>query len=536
MPQTHDVIVVGGGHNGLTCAAYLARRGLRVVVLERRHIAGGLCGEYEFMPGYRAAMPNSPGSLEPMVVRDLELERFGLRFNRPDPSLVMPYPDGRAFMAWRDPERTRSEIAKFSARDVTGYYALFDYLDAFARRIGVSLFEPPPSIRSVMSRLETAWDEEAFAKIVLGSLKDLLDEYLEAEQLKAAIAAISVTSNLVGPSTPGTAYLMLMRPLSLASTESLASTNLNAEHDPRRQYLRGSTGLPIGGMGAVTRAMSESLQASGGSVRTECEVVAIHSRNQRVDAVELASGEVLHAPVVASNVHPLTTLLDFVDPSALDAEFRDSLSHAPRRGSAFKLALALDDIPRFAAAPPGLEREFAGCQFRLGPSLEYMDRAYDDAKFGCPSERPIFLALVPTVMDPSVAPPGKHLMSINIWHAPSRLSDGDWKTEREPFAQRCIDIIAEYVPNLKDILLDHRALSPSDLESEFGLLDANIMHLDMMPARMFGLRPRARISDYRTPIQGLYLCGSGTWPGGTVSGIPGHNASQQILGDLAAVR
>ena len=530
MTNRYDAIVVGGGHNGLTCAAYLARAGLKVVVLERRHIAGGLCGEFEFIPGYKAAMPNSPGSLEPKVVEDLELKHFGLEFNRPDPSVVMPYPDGRSLMIWRDPERVRKEMAKFSEKDAEGYHQLFEVLNAFANRLGVSLFETPPTLKELMTRLKTPEDEEAFAKIIFGSLKSLLDEYLEFDGLKAMIAAISMTSNLIGPRSAGSAYLMMMRPF------SLASSNLGAAHDPRRQYLRGSTGLPIGGMGSVTRAMQSSLEAAGGRVRTECAVTDIMVGENGVRGVVLEGGEEVCGPIVASNVHPRTTLLDMVDSKHLDSSYRNQLVKQPRRGSAFKMALALDALPRFAAAPKGLETEFAGCQFRLGPTLDYMERAYDDAKLGRPSECPIFQGLTPTVADPSVAPPGKHLLSVNIWHAPTELAHSTWKEEREKFGQRCIDVMHEYIPNLKDILLDHRFLSPQDLEDEFGLLDANIMHLDMTPSRMFGLRPLAGWADYRTPVRGLYLCGSGAWPGGTVSAVPGHNASRRILGDLRGDR
>ena len=331
MENRYDAIVVGGGHNGLACAAYLARAGLSVVVLERRHIAGGLCGEFEFIPGYKAAMPNSPGSLEPKIVQELELKRFGLEFNRPDPSVVMPFPDGRCLMVWRDPVRVQDEIRKFSKKDATGYYELFEFLNQFAGKLGVSLFESPPSLRELVARLKTPEDEEAFAKIVFGSLKELLDEYLEFDGLKAMIAAISMTSNLVGPWTPGSPYLLMMRPI------SLASSNLGAEHDPRRQYLRGSTGLPIGGMGSVTRAMQHSLEAAGGKVRTESAVEQILVGKDGVEGVGLASGEEVYASIVTSNVHPRTTLLDMVEANRLDSGYRERLSKRPRRGSAFKL-------------------------------------------------------------------------------------------------------------------------------------------------------------------------------------------------------
>ncbi len=526
MTTAYDAVVVGGGHNGLTCACYLARTGLKVLVLERRSETGGLSTDYEFFPGYHASMPNSPGSLEPKVVADLELKKHGLEFVPPDPSLVVPFLDGRALVAWRDPQRTAEQIAQFSAKDAEAYGAFFEYLNGFARRLNVSIFKPPPSLNEVLANLKTPEDEDAFSQIMLGSLKDLLDRWFESEELKAVIGAISVTSNLVGPSTPGSAYLLMMRPLSLASSDA------HTGHDPRKQYLRGSTGLPVGGMGGVTRAMRKSFEASGGVVRTDCAVKRVLSGKSGVEAVELENGEVIKTRIVASNLHPRTTLLDLVEAGDLDPEFVARVEDLPRRGSAFKIALALDGLPAFAAAPKGLEVAYAGCQFRLAPSLEYMDRAYDDAKHGRPSQNPIIFGLIPTVTDPGMAPPGKHILSVNVWHAPVDLSQGDWSSERERFGQRCIDIMSQYMPNLKQLISAHRFLSPLDLENEFGLLDANINHLDIMPAHMFGLRPLAGWSSYRMPLKGLYLCGSGTWPGGTVSGVPGHNASQQILIDL----
>ncbi len=521
-----DAVVVGGGHNGLTCAGYLARAGLKVTVLERRSTVGGLSTDYEFFPGYHGSMPNSPGSLEPKVVADLELKKHGLEFVPPDPSLVVPFLDGRALIAWRDPERTAKQIAQFSQKDAAAYGAFFEYLNAFARRLNISIFEPPPTLPEVLARLKTPEDEEAFSQIMLGSLRDLLDRWFDSEELKAVIGAISVTSNLVGPSTPGSPYLLMMRPLSLASSTA------HGGHDPRKQYLRGSTGLPVGGMGGVTRAMRKSVEAAGGTVRTDCAVRRLLTGKRGIEGVELETGEVIRAPIVASNLHPRTTLIDLLEDGVLASDIHEKVDGLPRRGSAFKIALALDGLPTFAAAPRGYEAACAGCQFRLAPSLEYMDRAYDDAKYGRPSEAPIIFGLIPSVTDPGMAPPGKHILSVNVWHAPVQLRDGSWAQERERFGKRCIEIMSQYMPGLKDLISDHRFLSPLDLENEFGLLDANINHLDVMPAHMFGLRPLPGHAAYRMPVEGLYLCGSGAWPGGTVSGVPGHNASQQILADI----
>ena len=526
MKTHYDVIVTGGGHNGLTCAAYLARAGLDVLVLEQRHIVGGPCAEYEYFPGYRASITNSPGSLEPKVVQDLELERFGLEFTRPDPSLMFPFPDGRSVMAWRDPQRVADELAKFSKRDVAGYAALFDYLNAFAARLKVSLFEPPPTLRELASRLETPEDEEAFAKLFFGNVVDLLDEFLESPELKSMVTMLGVMTNWLAPSAAGSAFFLLMRPM------SLVSSSIESKNDPRRQYLRGSTGLPLGGMGSIVRAMRESIEAAGGTVCTEARVANILTTERGVTGVALEDGREFTAATVVSNLNPRTTFLDLVEPERLETDFRSAVERLPTHGNAFKIALALDGLPTFSAAPKGLEELASGCQFRIAPSIEYQERAFDDAKYGRWSHDPVFWGLISSMADPSLAPPGKHVMSLNIFHAPRDLRDGDWSTEREKFGERCIDVLAQYMPNLKDMILHKRFWSPADLEAEFGLIGGNITHLDMVPRRMFGLRPLAGCSQYSTPVPGLYLCGSGSWPGGTVTGIPGHNASQQVLKGL----
>ena len=525
MPERHEVIIVGGGHNGLSCAAYLARAGVDVLVLERRHIVGGPCAEYEYFPGYRASITNSPGSLEPKVVLDLELEHYGLEFTRPNPSLMFPFPDGRCFLAWREKERVIEEIRKFSEKDTTGYYRLFDFLNGFAERIKVSLFEPPPTIRELVSRLETPEDEEAFAKIFFGSAVELLDEYLESGELKSVVTMLAVMSNRIGPASPGSPLGLLMRPM------SLTSSSIDTEHDPRKQYLRGSTGLPLGGMGSVVRTMRMSCEAAGGTTRTESEVTHILVKAGHAAGVVLASGEEIYANTIVSNLNPRLTFLELIDSEHLAPGFRERVEQLPTHGNAFKVALALDGLPYFSSAPKGLERECSGCQFRLAPSMDYQERAFDDFKYGRPSSAPVFWGLISSMADPALAPPGKHVMSVNIFHAPRDLAEGDWSTERERFGDHCIDIMSEYMPTLKDKILDRRFWSPADLEEEFGLIGGNIAHIDMVPRRMFGLRPLSELADYRSPIKGLYSCGASVWPGGTVTGIPGHNASQQILKD-----
>ena len=528
MTKNHDAIVVGGGHNGLVAAFYLARGGLSVLVLERRHVVGGPCGAYEFFPGYRGAISNSPGSLEPKIVRDMELERHGLTFDRPDPTVVLPFPDGRAFIGWRDRERVDAQIQALSPRDVEAYHGVFEHFTNLARKLRVNLFEAPPGLSELLARLETPEDEADFAEILFGNVRDFLDDRLESPVLKGLIAAMSMFNGNYAPSTPGSALALLQRPM------SLLSTSVDADHDPRKQPLRGSTGLPRGGMGAVAAAMRQSLEALGVIVRTEAGVAAIRiDADHRVKGVALANGEEIDSGIVLSNLNPKTTLLDLVEPQHLEDNLRTRLQRLRMRGCASKLVIAVGDVPRLACAPDDLVREYATCQFRIAPDVEHLERSWDDARNGRTSREPRVMGLIPTMTDPTIAPPGKQLLSLNCWHAPYHLAEGDWSTERDIFRDRIIDTMVHYMPNLKDIIEDVRFFAPTDLEAEFGLLEGHQLHGDMTPGRMFGLRPMAGLSRYRTPVRGLYLCGAGTWPGGFVSGLPGHNGSQQALRDLA---
>ena len=349
-----------------------------MLVLEQRHIVGGPCAEYEYFPGYRASITNSPGSLEPKIVTDLELERFGLTFTRPNPVPDVPLP-GRASL--RGVARARSGRGADSGasprRTSRATPALFEFFNRFAERLGACRSsKPPPTLAELTARLATPEDEEAFAKIFLGTVVDLLDEYLESEHLKAMVAMLGVMSNWLGPLSPGSSVWLMMRPMSLASSSVVAA------HDPRRQVLRGSTGLPLGGMGSIVRTMRQSIEAAGGRVRTGARVVQILAGEDGASGVVLEDGEEIEASVVASNLGPWTTFLDLVEARHLDSDFRATVERLPKRGSAFKVALALDALPRFAASPKGMEEACSGCQFRIAPSIEYQERAFDDAKYG----------------------------------------------------------------------------------------------------------------------------------------------------------
>ncbi|MER7004797.1 NAD(P)/FAD-dependent oxidoreductase [Dactylosporangium sp. NPDC000555] len=524
----YDVAIIGGGHNGLVAGTYLAKAGLRTVILEQRDIAGGLTAPVEYFPGYTASITNSPGSLEPRIVAELSLADFGLRFVRPDPSLTYPFPGGTGFIGWRDRGRSLDQIAKFSRRDAERYYPFFAYLEEFAARLRANIFEAPPPFATVIGDIADARGEEMLSKIMFGSVQDLLDEWFESDEVKALIASVAIVANLAGPRSPGTVMRLLARPLSVRSAATIGAD------DPRRQVLRGSTGIPIGGMGTIAVAMTRAFTAAGGQLRLGARVAQLVTENGRIRAAVTTSGEEFRARVVLSNVNPMTTLLDLLPPDALPDEVRDRAARLPLHGSAFKVGLALDGIPRFAMAGDDTEAELlAGCQFRIAPSLEYMERAFDDAKYGRPSHGPMLWGLTPSVSDPSVTPEGRHVMSVNVFHAPYDLVGTTWEQERSRFGMRCIDVLSEYIPNLKEIITDVRFWSPVDLESEYGLLRGNITHGDTLPAQMFSFRPLPGMADYRTPVQGLYLCGAGSWPGGSVTGVPGRNASMAVLADLA---
>lgn len=529
--SSFDAVILGGGHNGLVAASYLAAAGLTVAIAEKNDFVGGPAARREFLPGYFSTITNSPGSLEPMIIKDMRLEEFGLRFVHPDPTLVHPLAGSRPFIGWRDRSRTEGILESFRPGESGRYNALNSYLQDFANSLGISLFRQPPSLKELVRNLDAIEEQEAFSRIMLGSARELFEYFELAPQTQALLGPLAVVSGIVGPSTPGTPFNLMMRPLSLAS---LASTE---DYDPRRMPLRGSTGLPIGGMGSIIDAMEASLTAQGVTIFKNKEVVEISTRAGRISGVHFADGSTLDAPVVVSAMNPHRTvdLLDCDDERwQVVAKKRAT---QPLRGKAFKIVLALSDIPRYAfAANEDEAKALAAAQLRVAPSIDYLEESHADMLLGRVPKNPVIWGLCSSVTSPGLAPEGKHVLSLNIGNAPYRLKGSTWAEERDGLFVRVIDIIEEWIPNIRDIIIDHAILDAEEFEREYGLVEANISHGDMLPFRQFWMRPFPGLQNYRTYTKGFYLSGNGCWPGNFVSGIAGHNTAQAILADLAESR
>lgn len=526
MAKQYDAVIVGGGHNGLITAAYLARAGRRTLVLEARELVGGCAVTEEVWPGFRVSTAAYLTSLlQERVIRDLELPKYGYRVDAKDPAFFSPFPDGRYLFMWQDRAKTLAEISKFSKRDADRFPAYEDHLERLSQVIEHLLLTTPPpfppngfgawieylKLAGTLRGLCRA-ELTGLVKIFTQSAADFLDDWFESPELKVTLATDGVIGANGGPRSAGTAYILLHHCMGGV-----------AGH-------RGLWGFVRGGMGAVSNAIADAARAAGAEIRTSAPVQRILVRDGRAVGVVLESGEEVGAKLVASNCDPKRTFLKLVEPSALENGFLDSIRHFRCEGTSLKINLALNGLPDFKALPgtPGPQH---GATMHICPSIEYVERAWDDAKYGKPSHSPLLEMTVPTMYDPSLAPAGKHIMGIFLQYAPYTLSQGTWDELREPFYERVIDIIAEYAPNIRNIIDDKLILTPLDLERRFGIAGGNIFHGEMSLDQMFVMRPVAGWARYRTPVKGLWLCGSGAHPGGGVMGAPGYNAAREILKD-----
>ncbi len=522
----YDAIVVGAGHNGLVTAGYLARAGWRVLVLERRSIVGGACVTESIWPGYRVSTAAYLVSLmQQKVVDDLELARFGYAVLPKDPAYFAPTLDGRHFFMYADQQRTCEAIAAFSPRDAERYPAYEAFIERMARFVEPMLLQAPPNLpprspadlaalaqlgaRALRLRPSRLGD---LVRMFSSSARDVLDRWFESDELKLALATDGVIGTNGGPSTPGTAYVLLHHVMGGVGG------------------VRGLWGFVRGGMGALTDALSRSARAHGAEIRTGAEVSRIEVRDGVAKSVVLANGDVYAARVIVSNADPKRTFLSLVGRAHLPDEFAAQVDGFRCEGSSFKINLALGELPSYTALPGAAPGPQHRGTTHICESLDGLERAWDQAKFGAPSDEPLLEITIPTLYDPSLAPAGKHVLSIFAQYAPYRLREGAWTdATRQAFVDRCIDLLAQYAPNIRGAIEGVHALSPLDLEREFALTGGNIFHGDLGLDQLFAFRPVPGWARYATPIDNLYLCGSGTHPGGGVTGAPGHNAAKQIL-------
>jgi phytoene dehydrogenase-like protein len=526
----YDAIIVGGGHNGLIAAGYLAKERLKVLVLERRHIVGGACVTEELIPGHRVTRTSYVCSLlMPEIIRDFKMKQYGFEVLLPEPHTFYVYPDKR-YMLWSaDLARRAPELAKFSARDVenmqrfeTELGELQSFIDEIMRTTPPQF--PPRGLREMfdfarLGRRMLKLGEKRlrhFIELMTASCVEYLGRRFESDQVKAALAVNGMIGTCVGPYSPGSAAVMLHHSIG-SSIEGLP----------------GAWGYVRGGMSGIAEALRRSVQDLGVDVKTEAEVARFLVEDGHCRGVVLANGDELRARAVASSLDPKRTFLKMLEPRTLDPQFVEDIRRFKIQGSSIKVNLALSGLPDWKAIPgqdPKAPHQQA--MFEIAPSLEYLERAYDDMKYGAPSRRPLIDGNVASVLDDSLCPKGHHVMSLFVQWGPYHLKDGTWPEIREKVGDNIIDTLEEYIPNIKQIIIGREVLTPWDLEQVFGLTEGNIFQGEMTPDQLFFLRPAARYSNYRTPVRGLYLCGSGAHPGGGVMGAPGKNAAREMLKDM----
>jgi phytoene dehydrogenase-like protein len=522
MPPRYDAIVIGGGHNGLVAAAYLARAGRKVLVLERRHVLGGASVTEEVFPGFHFSVCSYVVSLlRPEIIRELDLPRHGLEILPLDGTFT-PMPNGDHLWRMNDHARTRREIYRHSPTDAEAYDEYAKAMVEMARFVKPILSMVPPdpfsfdlpgfarlgSLGQRFRRL-TRGQQHSLLQLMTMSSADMLDQWFETDVLKATMSASGIIGTFLGVRSPGTAYVLLHHYM--------------GEIDGAFR----SWGFSRGGTGAISLAIAGAAREAGVEIRTEAPVERIEVAGDRVKGVVLVGGEEIGAGVVVSSADPRVTFERLCAPGVLPAEFLEGVRRFKFRGSSGKVNLALDALPDFTCLPgPGAHLRGA---ISISPGVEYMERAYDDAKYGDFSRRPYVDMVIPTLTDPSVAPPGKHILSCFVQYAPYKLREGTWDEKREAFGDTVIDTIAEYAPNIRKIILHRQVLTPLDLEREWSLSEGNIFQGELSLEQLFFLRPVPGWARYRTPLANLYLCGSATHPGGGIMGASGRLAALEVL-------
>jgi phytoene dehydrogenase-like protein len=525
MSETYDAIVVGGGHNGLVSAAYLARAGLKVVVLESRELVGGATVTEEVFPGYKYSVFSYVVSiLRPEIIEDLHLPQHGLTI-LPLPSTLTPLPNGDYLFRNDDHYRTFREIARHSKRDAEAYqeYGRAMYFMAKAVKPILGLVPPDPAARNPLELLRLAElgrhllgigreNVHTLTKLMTMASADFLDEWFETDVLKATMSASGIIGTFLGPRSPGTAYVLLHHYMGELDGVFRA------------------WGFAKGGTGGLAEALAGAAQSFGAEIRTQAVATAVMTKGSRAIGVALENGQELRAPIVISSLDPRKTFLELLPSGLLPDGLLADLNNFRFNGSSGKVNLALDAAPDFAAWP-GDGPHLRGA-ISISPSVSYLERAYDDAKYGDFSQQPYIDVIIPSMIDRDMAPPGKHVLSCFVQYAPYHLRTGTWEEKREAFGDAVVETLEQFIPNLRQIILHRQVITPLDIEQMTGLSEGNIFQGELSLSQLFFLRPARGLAKYRTPVRGYYQCGSGSHPGGGITGAPGRLAALEILKDL----
>lgn len=527
MTKTYDALIIGGGHNGLTCAFYLAKAGMRVRVLERRHIVGGAAVTEEFHPGFRNSTASYTVSLlRPKVIADMKLHDYGYRVIERTISNFFPFPDTYLKLGG-GPGRTEAEFARFSKKDAAAYPAYDAALEKVANVLRELSLQAPPNVGGglnallaaakqgwPMARLDMATQRDLLA-IFTKSARDFLDAWFEDDHVKSAFAFDAVVGNYAGVSTPGSAYVLLHHVFGEVNGKL------------------GAWGHAVGGMGAITQAMARACEDAGVEITLEAPVAKLLVDGGKVRGVKLDGGEELVAPIVAANVGPALLYRQLVDEADLDDDFKRRMTTYKTGSGTFRMNVALSELPSFSVLPGKAQGEHHTAGIIIAPGMDYMDQAFIDAQQHGWSKKPIVEIKIPSTVDDSLAPPGQHVASLFCQQFDPTL---DWDAHREEVADLIIDTVTDHAPNFKGSVIARQIHSPLDLERKFGLIGGDIFHGTMGIDQLWAARPVLGHGDYRGPIRGLYMCGSGTHPGGGVTGAPGHNAARAILADRPLIR
>ncbi|MGD0966733.1 MAG: NAD(P)/FAD-dependent oxidoreductase [Candidatus Aquilonibacter sp.] len=525
MPKTYDAIVIGGGHNGLVTACYLARAKRRVLVLERRHLVGGACVTEETFPGFKVSTAAYVNSLfRPEIVRDLDLRRYGFEAIERDPASFTPFLDGRYLMLGRGTARDAEEIAKFSRHDAAAYPRYEAMLARVAAIIEPTITQIPPDVlhpniadlvhlgAMARSLQKMGPDMNEAIEMLSGAARPILDRWFESEELKGTLATDAIIGAFMAPSMPGTAYVLFHH--------VMGETNGK----------RGVWAYMRGGMGGLTQALARAALDLGVEIKTNADVAKILTKKGAAIGVALANGDEFRAKQIASGVDMHHTFERFLEPSTLPPAFREAVARIAYDSASVKINVALERLPSFTALPghePGPQHHGT---VHFCPDQDFIERAYDDAKYGYPSREPVVECCLPSSLDSTIAPPGKHLMSMFVQYAPYKLKDGPWSQAiKDAFADRCFAVVERYAPGFTASVIDRQILSPVDIEETFGLTGGNIFQGTMPLHNLYALRPVPGYANYKTPIKHLYMCGSAAHPGGGVMGAPGWNAARVML-------